>query len=202
VPARIYLIRHAESTSNAEQRYAGSSDSPLSEWGRRQAEQLAEALHAVPLRAVYTSPLRRAVETASPIATDHGLEPVLVPDFREHGLGDWEGLTLSDVETRYPELLKQWYDRPNETRIPGGETIDEMRARVVPVFREIAGRHSDEPLAIIAHGGVNRAILLSVLDAPLSSYWRFRLPNAGISLVEMDGDRAWLMVMNDTAHLR
>lgn len=202
MPLRIYLIRHAESTWNAERRYAGSSDPPLSDTGQQQAEKVAGALQTVSVHAIYTSPLRRAAQTAFAIARVHAAEPIVVPEFSEHAIGEWEGLTLSEVEAGYAELLRRWYDDPANTRIPGGETVAEMQARVLLAFRRITRAHNDEAIVIVGHGGVNRVILLSVLDAPLSSYWRFRVPNAGISMVEMDGHRGWLMALNDMAHLK
>jgi broad specificity phosphatase PhoE len=80
--------------------------------------------------------------------------------------------------------------------------LAEMRDRVIPAFDRIVHRHRDETVAIVAHGGVNRAIILTALGCPLSSFWRIRQDNAGINLLEFEGDRGRLVTMNETWHLK
>ena len=198
---RIYLLRHGETTWNVERRYQGTLDSPLSETGRQQTSRTSDALRSAPLRAVYSSPLRRALETAAVIASPHGL-PVRTHDgLSEIRVGEWEGLTVAEIETRYGESVRQWYDTPHLARIPGGETIEEMRERAAAAVDEIRRRHEGETVAAVAHGGVNKTILLTVLGAPLSSYWRIRQHNACVNVLEYQGDRAVMLIMNETSHL-
>lgn len=200
-PTRISLLRHGETTWNVARRYQGTLDSPLSETGRQQTFRTRDALRAAPLRAVYSSPLSRALETATAIAEPHHL-PVRAHDgLSEIRVGEWEGLTVSEIEARYVEAVRQWYEAPHLARIPGGETIEELRARATAAAEEIRRRHEGETVAVVAHGGVNKTILLSVLGAPLSSYWRIRQHNACINVLEYDGDRAVMLVMNETSHL-
>lgn len=197
---RLYLLRHGETTWNVARRYQGTLDSPLSDAGREQTRRLREALRGVPLQAVYSSPLARALETASAIAGPHGL-PVHPHDgLSEIRVGEWEGLTVSEIEQRYAEVARRWYEQPHLTRIPGGETIEEMRARAVAAVDEIVRRHAGAPVAVVAHGGVNKTVLLTVLEAPLSSYWRIRQANACINVVEYGG-RPVVLTLNDTTHL-
>jgi alpha-ribazole phosphatase len=201
-PTRLYLLRHGETTWNVARRYQGALDSPLSRAGRVQTLRLGETLARVPLRAVYSSPLARALETAAAIAGAHRL-PVRAHDgLGEIRVGEWEGLSVSEIETRYAEAVRGWYETPHLTRIPGGETIEEMRERAVAAVDEIVRAHAGEPVAVVAHGGVNKTVLLTALGAPLSCYWRIRQGNACISVLEYGPGRPVVWAMNDTTHLR
>lgn len=174
---------------------------PLSDQGRAEAAALRDALRAVRLRAVYSSPLDRAMATAAVVAEPHGL-PVLVRDgLREIGVGQWEGLLLTEIERRYAQVLRDWWDRPHLTRIPGGETLEELRDRAVRAVAAIRADVGDGAAAVMAHGGVNKTILLTALGAPLSSYWRIRQANACINVLEFDGERVRVRVLNETGHL-
>jgi len=198
---RIYLIRHAETIWNNERRYQGTLNSPLSELGWDQSYRTRDALRHAPLRAVYSSPLVRAQETADVIAAPHGLPVMSVDGLSEIRVGEWEGLTTSEIEARYAEAVHQWYTTPHLARIPGGETIEEMRARAVRAFEEIRRRHEGETVAIVAHGGVNKSVILTALGAPLASYWRIRQHNACINVLEYGGTRVRVLLINETAHL-
>ncbi|MGH2399464.1 MAG: histidine phosphatase family protein [bacterium] len=198
---RIYLIRHAETLWNNERRYQGTLNSPLSEAGWDQSYRTRDALRGAPLRAVYSSPLVRAQETADVIAEPHGLPVVTVDGLSEIRVGEWEGLTTEEIEARYAEAVHQWYTAPHLARIPGGETIEEMRLRAVSAFEEIRTRHDGQTLAVIAHGGVNKSIILTALGAPLAGYWRIRQHNACINVLEYEGTHVRVILINETAHL-
>lgn len=198
---RVYLIRHAETTWNTERRYQGTLDSPLSEIGREQSRRTRDALRGIPLKAVYSSPLARARESADAIAQAHALSVVTVDGLSEIRVGEWEGLTVAEIEARYAEAVRDWYHTPHLARIPGGETIEELRVRAVASMSEIVARHEGDTIAIVAHGGVNKAIILTALEAPLSSYWRLRQHNACINILEYEGERVRVLVINETSHL-
>lgn len=197
----LYLIRHAETTWNAEGRVQGRLDAPLSERGLRQVRGLVEALRAVPLAALYSSPLQRAQETARPLADAHDRSLRIADDLREMNQGTWESLLLDEVAARDAETLKAWRQSPESVRMPGGESLPEVQERGMRTITEIASQHQGETIAVVAHGGVNKAILLSMLGAPLASYWRIRQNNACISIVEVDGAQSRVIVLNETAHL-
>jgi broad specificity phosphatase PhoE len=201
MPTRIYLIRHAETVWNAEGRLQGTLDAPLSDRGRGQAHRLVEMLRRIPLSAVYSSPLERAHGTARTVAAAHGLVARPVDAFREMNQGEWEGRLVEEVAAEYGESLTVWRDSPAETRLPGGETLAEVARRAVGALHDVAARHAGQTLAVVAHGGVNKTILLTVLGAPLDHHWRIRQGNACINVIEMDGAEARIMVLNDTFHL-
>jgi len=199
---RIYLIRHAETTWNAEGRLQGTLDAPMSERGKRQVTHLVEALRRVPLAAVYSSPLERAYVAARALAAAHGVVAQTIDAFREMNQGEWEGRRVEDVAAESGESLKMWRDSPAETRLPGGETLAEVAQRAVAAFAGVAARHPDATVAVVAHGGVNKTILLTLLGAPLAHHWLIRQGNACVNVVELDGTAApRITILNDTLHL-
>lgn len=177
-------------------------DPPLSDAGRLQAARTGEALRAIPLRAIYSSPLQRALATAAAVAAPHALSVESDPDLREIAFGEWESLLGEEVEQRFGALLQQWWQRPDQVQIPGADTLEDVRVRAVGALQGIVARHPDARVAIVAHGGVNKLMLLTLLGAPLSSFWRLAQSNACINVVEFDGDRGRVLVVNDTMHLK
>jgi alpha-ribazole phosphatase/probable phosphoglycerate mutase len=150
---------------------------------------------------VYASPLARALQTAEMVAEPHGLPVIVREDLREIAVGEWEGLRMDEIEQRYAQALRDWWDRPHLTRIPGGETLEELRGRAMRALETIREEVGNGDAAVMAHGGVNKTILLSLLEAPLSSYWRFRQANTCINVLEFAGGRVCVRVLNETAHL-
>jgi broad specificity phosphatase PhoE len=151
----ILLARHGETDWNRENRFQGHADPPLNETGRAQAAELAAALVNEPLAAVYSSPLRRAFETAQIVAAPHGLEPVPVGALREVDVGSWQGLTRAEIEERFPEQFARWLDY--EQGWEDGESYDEMGQRVLAALLELAATHEGERILAVSHGGPVRA---------------------------------------------
>src|SRR5262245_32587495 len=128
---RLIVVRHAETDWNRERRYQGRQDTPLSALGRVQAEAAGRMLAAQPLAAVWSSPLARARETAIAIAAPQRLTVREDPAFCEMGFGDWEGLSRDEVLAQFPALYRAWAETPHLARLPGAETLDEVRTRVL-----------------------------------------------------------------------
>jgi broad specificity phosphatase PhoE len=153
----ILLARHGETDWNRESRFQGHADPPLNELGRKQASELAETLANQDLAAVYTSPLRRARETAEVIAAGHGLTAVPVEGLREVDVGSWQALTRDEVEQRFPEQFRRWLDYGQGW--DDGETYDEMGKRAIAALVELGARHDGERIVAVTHGGPIRAAL-------------------------------------------
>lgn len=198
---RIYLLRHGQTAWNAEGRLQGRIDSPLSALGRAQAARLARALAHLPLAAVYSSPLSRARHTAEAIAVPHGLRVVTLDSLREVGLGVWEGLTMAEIEARFGPVIEARRRDPVGVTPEAGEAMPALAERGMRAVREVVDRHPGGTVVMVAHGALNRVVLLSVLGAPLSSYWRIRQDNAAINIVEFDRDRVRVVLINGTSHL-
>lgn len=151
----ILLARHGETDWNRDQRFQGHADPPLNDAGRAQADDLATALADEDLAAVYSSPLRRAFETAEIVAAAHGLEPVAVGALREVDVGSWQGLTRAEVESRFPEQYARWLDHAQGWE--DGESYEQMGERVVAALLELAAAHDGERILVVTHGGPIRA---------------------------------------------
>ncbi|MFL5920620.1 MAG: histidine phosphatase family protein [Gaiellaceae bacterium] len=151
----ILLARHGETDWNRAGRFQGHADPPLNETGRAQAAELAQELRAEELAAVYSSPLRRALETAEVVAGSHGLEAIPVAGLREVDVGSWSGLTRAEVEERFPDQFARWlaYGQGWDD----GETYEEMGRRAVAALLELAVAHEGERVVAVTHGGPIRA---------------------------------------------
>ena len=179
----ILLARHGETDWNRDGRFQGHADPPLNAAGRRQAVELSAALAREQLAAVYSSPLRRAVETAEVIATAHGLEPVPVDALREVDVGSWQGLTSAEVEKRFPEQHARWlhYGQGWED----GETYEQMGERVVAALLDLAAAHDGNRILAVTHGGPIRAAI-AFADGTSHADARRRGPTiANVYLVEV-----------------
>ncbi|HET8679229.1 MAG TPA: histidine phosphatase family protein [bacterium] len=197
----IYLIRHAETTWNVEGRLQGMLHAPLTERGVRQARYLVEALRSVPLAALYSSPLARAQATARPLSDAFGLPLQIVDDLREMNHGEWDGLLVDEVAAADGERLRAWRNSPTEVRFPGGECLADVHTRAMRAFDALRTRHRRETIAVVAHGGVNRAILLALQGAPLGDFWQIRQDNGCMNIIQVDEGRSRVVALNDTRHL-
>jgi broad specificity phosphatase PhoE len=167
---RVYglvLVRHAESTWNAERRWQGQEDPPLSPRGLDQARALGSTLAGEGIRAIVASDLERARETARLVADPLGWTLELEPRLRELDVGAWGGLTLDEIAARWPEDLARLRAGDLDVRPGGGESRRELRARVMAAIEAAAARHAGAPLALVTHAGVVRTLL-----------WGVRLDNA------------------------
>ena len=202
MPTRIFLVRHGATTLTAEDRFAGSSNVNLSEEGRGQVASLARRLEDQPLHAVYCSPLDRTVETASILAAPHGLEPRQEAGLREIDYGHWEGLRRSEIEAKYAEEYAAWQEDPFTIAPRGGESGVNVLNRALPVMRSIVEDNRHQNVLVVAHKGVNRILISSLLGFDVRGY-RDRLDQspAGLSILDFMGDvHARLRLLNDVSH--
>lgn len=198
----LYLIRHGETLWNHARRYQGHADIALNESGKCQARALSERLAGERFAAFYASDLARARETARIIARPHGLPVQTLPALREIRFGEWEGLTRDEIRERFPQVSSQWWSRPKNTRLPGGETLAEVAARVMGAVETITRRHAAEKVVVAAHGGTIRVIVACYLGMDLNEYWRLRQDNTALSMIDVFEDgRGQLLLFNDTTHI-
>jgi broad specificity phosphatase PhoE len=199
---RLFLIRHAQTVWNRDRRYQGWQDSPLSEIGRSQAEAVGRALAKEPLKAVYASTLGRARDTAEAIAAHHGLPVRAEEAFREMAFGEWEGLAFDDCKAKDPDRYRLWADEPHRFCPPGGgETLDDVRRRVLAGLERLRAEHDDQSVCLVAHGISARIIILEALGLPLERIWSIHLASTGISELEFRADWTALHRMNTLVHL-
>jgi broad specificity phosphatase PhoE len=157
VSAAIWLARHGETDANAEGRVQGSIDEPLNERGREQAHELAREVAGLGLRALYTSHLRRARETAEIVGAELGLEPRVDERFAESHRGEWEGRLIADIRAEDPEGYSGSLAVERDFRFPGGESLEEHARRVEAGLADVA--RGPLPALVICHGGTIRRVL-------------------------------------------
>ena len=198
---KLYLLRHGETTSNYEKRYQGQGDSHLTPLGRKQSERLAEVLKDEPFSAVYSSDLNRSFETARMVAKFHKLEVQKVPELKERNYGVWEGLTFQEIESRYSEIYKSWLANPAKTIIPEAETLEELQKRGIRAVSQIMEKHPNETIAVVAHGGLNRMILMYYLGMDLNNFWSIKQFNCAVNIIEY-GSRPVVLLLNGNWFLK
>ncbi|MCR4440886.1 MAG: histidine phosphatase family protein [Peptococcaceae bacterium] len=199
--ARIILIRHGLTLWNYELRYQGHTDTRLNSEGVRQARALRERIRNEKLVAVFSSDLRRAVETAQIIASSHRLEVKTSPLLREINFGVWEGLTYQDIERDYPEQLRIWKEAPHLLKVERAETFVELKERALKGLQEILAVYPSGNIAVVTHGGTIAAMLCGLLNEPLSNMWKYRQKNAAVNIVVIRGKEVTVELLNDTSHL-
>jgi alpha-ribazole phosphatase/probable phosphoglycerate mutase len=181
---RLLLIRHAQPREEARGRCYGRLEVDLSVRGQRHARLIARTLHRIPLAAVYTSPSRRAIDTATPLAAIHQLEPIVDEALGEVDFGDLEGCSFEEIERTHPQLYRHWMETPTRVRFPGGESYPRLRARALTALEAIRARHRGETVAVVSHGGVLRAILAECLSLPDEAIFRLELSYGCLSIVD------------------
>lgn len=199
---RLILVRHGETESNRERLALGREDVPLNEKGRRQAAALVFSLAASPVAAVYASPLRRAVETARPLAGALRLEVRTDEDLIEMDVGDMEGLSPQAMREQYGDFLREWVSpRVGTLRMPGGESLQDVQDRAWAAVERLRGRHPEGTVVAVTHNFTIHAILCRALGLPLASFRRLRHDLAAKAVLEVRDDRAVIISLNDTCHL-
>jgi broad specificity phosphatase PhoE len=198
---RLIVLRHGSTGWTRERRYQGCVDTRLSDRGLAQAEAAAEVLASRQLAAVYASSLSRAQATAKVIADRHALPVLTAPAFREICLGLWEGQTVLEVRSRFPELYTAWRERPHAVAIPDGESLAEVRERVLEGLTHLQAAHAGDTVCLVAHGVTIRVLVLEALGLSLERLWSVHVRPAAISELEY-GDR-WATVhqLNIQSHL-
>ncbi len=190
---RLVLLRHGQTEYNATRRMQGHLDTELSDLGVAQAAEAARVIGARSPRLIRSSDLRRAHDTALALAAVTGLDVVTDPRLRETHLGDWQGLSHSEVDAAMPGARRIWRDDATWTP-PGGESRVEVAARAVPVVAELVeqldgwgeGDEAERPVVLVAHGGVIAALTAGLLELPVEN-WPILGGLANTSWVQLSG---------------
>ena len=198
---RLYLIRHGQVEGHEEKRYNGQGNVALTPVGKIQSEKTCQALSDSALQAVYSSDLYRCYHCARLIGEEHRIQVVRHPGLREVHVGNWEGRTCAELQKTFPVSWKRRIEDLENYRIPGGESLKLAADRVRPVMRQILANHAGAEVAIVAHGGINRIILLDALGAPLKQAFSIEQDYGCINIIEHDQDgHAVVKLLNSTAH--
>ncbi len=212
--ALFYLVRHGETAWNAELKLCGRTDVELNDAGRRQAERLGERLRRLPSSTIYTSPLKRTVETAEiirdvaslPRHEASGVKPPLHVDDRivELNYGEWEGKKFDEVKTLYSDLYRRWDADPATEAPPGGETGFAGVARIAACLDDMKKRHTgkNDKVIVVTHKTVCRLAICHALGLAASEYRRrLSMSNTAVNIIAPEPDGWRVVVVNDTSHL-
>ncbi|MFN8526292.1 MAG: histidine phosphatase family protein [Chloroflexota bacterium] len=181
----IILCRHGETDWNREGRYQGRTDVPLNAKGLRQARELAARLQATEISAIYSSTLSRAYDTAVEIARLHQLRVHQDPRLDEINQGEWEGLRPAEIVVNHRELHDRWQHYPLDLRLPGGETLEEVRQRVADLLAEILAGHDGETVCVVAHSVSMAAVKHQLQGLPFPDALRSLPKNASSEAIEV-----------------
>ncbi len=197
----IYLIRHGECDGNRENLFRGRADFPLNDAGLKQSQELGHFLRNIEFDAVYSSPRKRARQTASflrsKISKIH-----LESGFDNIELGEWEGKSTDEIKNESPELWKIWLSAPESLSFPGFESFDQVASRSLAALKRVINIHPGQTVAIVSHSVVLRILIARVLEIAAPYFWKIKLDNASFSILEHHSRRGFtLAVLNFCAHL-
>jgi len=200
--ATVILVRHGETAWNRREVFRGRADVDLNKRGRAQAQAVAGAVKERAVAAVYSSPLRRAVETAEAIAFPHKITAQIEGGFIDFDYGCWQGMQHDEVRRRYPKLYQDWIERPHTVRMDGGESLRMVRRRAMNGLRNVTEQHPDETVVVVSHRVVNKVVLCAVLGLDNSHFWRIRQDTCALNVLERSHDQWVVRLLNDTCHLK
>ncbi|NOZ20927.1 MAG: histidine phosphatase family protein [Planctomycetes bacterium] len=198
--ATLILIRHGETDWNRDKIFRGRADIPLGDRGLKQAERVGEALKDRALEAVYTGPLQRCVQTATPIAARRQITLATLDAVTDIDYGDWQGEPETVVREEYPDLFRQWETTPEGVTFPNGEGLEDVRKRSLPAILDVAARHDGE-VAVVSHRVVLKVVILGLLGLGVEKFWSVRLDTCSLTLFDISKHRTILARLNDVSHL-
>jgi len=198
--AAIMLIRHGETDWNVEEIFRGQMDVPLNETGISQAKLLAEHLKDLQIEAIYSSPLQRALRTAEITADYHNVKVEISEGLIDFNYGEWQGLSQKTVKEKYPGVYDAWMNN-KLIRVPGGEGLDNVRARSLSLVKQVVARYKDT-VALVSHRVTNKVLICALLGLNNSHFWNIKLDNCGVTTFLYENRRFILDKHNDTSFLR
>jgi broad specificity phosphatase PhoE len=203
MPTTIYLVRHGETDDNVAGVPQGHRDVPINDRGRAQVRAVVAWFQHRPLDAVRSSPLRRALDLAEPLAAAHALQVQADPRLVEFDQGQLDGLPIEQIRTRFPDFIEQWLEGdPTNLRMPGGETYAEVQARMVEAIEDAATAHPNAAVALVSHNLAIKAALCHAMGAPLAGFRHLRTDLASVSILDVEPTRWWrVTLMNERCHV-
>lgn len=193
----MILIRHGRTAWNAQKRYMGSTDIALDDEGLRQARALKARMRSERVDSVYSSDSKRAYDFASIVFEAHGIEKMA--GLREMNFGIIEGMTYEEISRKHPDAYSEWMRDIHSAAIPDGESLEELKRRVLDAFGLIVRRSRDATVAIVTHAGPIRIIINELTGS--HDFWQVMPDSGSVTIVEMSQATARVIILNDTSHL-
>jgi len=197
----LILVRHGETPWNVGKIYRGRSDVELDELGIKQAELLGKYLTNYGLAAIFSSPLKRALDTANIIARYQKIDVQIADGLVDFDYGEWQCLPEREVERLYPTLLNEWRNNPHKVRMPGGESLEDIRKRAITVVNDVISKCQGS-VVLVSHRVINKVLICSLLGLDNSHFWNIKQDVGGITVFNYLDGRYILTRHNDTSHLK
>ena len=198
---RVVLLRHGETEWNRVERFRGRIDVELNQTGRRQALAAADRLSGWQIEAIYSSPMKRALQTAEPVARACGLDVLVLEGINDVDYGSWAGLSAEEASARNPQVYQTWVHTPLLVKFPQGESLQEVQTRASTAMEEKCSVHQGETIVLVSHVLVNRVLICEALGLGGDAFWRIGQHNAAVTILEGANGRYRILVLNDTCHL-
>ncbi len=199
---RLLFVRHGLTEFNTARRFMGFSDVELSPAGHGQAANLRDALAAETFDAVYSSDLKRTLQTAEIVTSGRDSEIVACPELRECNYGSCEGLTFGEIGEQYPEVAALCANFTPKLEFPEGENFEGFQARTCDFLERLDKHQPSETVLVVSHGGPLKVLLCRLLGIDTSHWLKFGIDNASLSIVLQSPRGTMLARLNDTSHLR
>jgi len=198
----IILVRHGQTEWNRIERFRGRVDLELNPAGVDQACKTAIRIQkSWNPDSIYSSPLKRAIQTANAIAELSRNQVKPVSELIDIDYGEWQGFTPEEARLRWPDQIEAWYHHPEKAIIPGGENLSQVQNRAIAFIHLLSKTDTNKTLLLVSHTVVNRLILLGILGLGINHFWRLRQDPCAINIIEVNDNKFTLVGMNDTCHL-
>lgn len=200
---KVILIRHGETEWNVLCKFLGTVDLPLNEKGRRQAGYAKEALKDEPIDVAYSSPMKRAYETGKIIMEGRNASIITDDGLREIDCGKWEGMNGKEVEERFPVQLYLWGNCPEECKIEGGDTFQEVSDRIVETFWQIVNKNRGKTILITSHMICLTLLMIHFMGKRINDIWNVKsICNAAVNCIEVsDNNQVEITVWSDDSFI-
>jgi len=180
---KIYLIRHGLTESNKKNIYAGQNDEPLIQEGIPELNETARKLKELNVEKIYSSPIRRAVQTAETINRFLNLPIETEENLKEMIMGPWQGLSEQEVAMRFPQEWKTWNSKPSELRLNGRETLKELQIRALKALEVILDKSLSSRILAVTHVALIRVLMIHYNNLLLDDYRKIDVPNCSVFLL-------------------
>jgi len=198
----IYLVRHGQTAWNREEIFRGRTDVPLDQTGLKQAELVGQYFKGIEIHGIFSSSLSRAWQTAEKVAECHNLKVQPLQGILDMSFGNWEGRPHQEIRRIDTETYREWVETPHQVRLPGGESLDDVRVRAMAAMEEVIRTHARKTLILVTHRVVNKVLICGILGLDNSHFWQIAQDTTAINLIQHRDGKYILSLMNETCHLK
>jgi len=199
---RLVIVRHGRTEWNQIERFRGRSDIDIDKVGIKQAEIAAQRISEWQISAIYSSPLRRALSTAKILVRLFNMEVKPLPGIIDIDYGEWQGLSFEEAMARHPDLYSTWLHSPHKVKLPGGESLSDVRKRVTTAVDGLIAQYPKGTIVLVSHKVVCQILIISLLGLDNSHFWEITQDVGAINVFEVRGAIPSALFINDTCHLK